>query len=74
MPTRFKKGDKVVWNTPQGVTAGRVVEKLTSPTRVGNSGQRGTKVAASEDDPRYLVESDRSGRVAAHRPESLERR
>jgi hypothetical protein len=31
----------------------------------------GTKVKGSEDDPRYLVESDKSGKQAAHRPDAL---
>lgn len=51
-----------------------VVEKLTSGKRVGNRRQKGTKVSASEDDPRYVVESDKTGKRAAHRPEALERR
>ena len=72
--TGFKQGDKVAWNTSQGRTTGVVKEKLTSPRRVGNDGQKGTRVTASEDDPRYLVESDKTGKVAAHKPDSLERR
>ncbi len=28
-------------------------------------------VAASEDDPRYLVESEKSGKEAAHKPDAL---
>ena len=31
----------------------------------------GQKVNASEDDPRYLVESEKSGKEAAHKPDSL---
>lgn len=41
------------------------------PSRVGNRGQKGTEVKGSQDDPRYIVESEKSGRQAAHRPESL---
>jgi Hypervirulence associated proteins TUDOR domain len=70
----FSKGDRVAWDTPQGKTTGRVVEKLTGDQRVRNPGQKGTKVAASEDDPRYVVESDKTGKRAAHRPEALKRR
>ncbi len=50
---KFRQGDKVEWNTPQGKTRGTVKKKLTSDTEVG-----GQKVIASEDDPRYLVESE----------------
>ncbi len=64
----FEPGDKVEWNTPQGKTRGKVKEKLTSRTEVG-----GQTVAASEDDPRYLVESEKSGKEAAHKPDALEK-
>ena len=64
----FKPGDKVEWSTPQGKTQGKVVEKLTSRTEVS-----GQSVAASDDDPRYLVESEKSGKQAAHKPDSLKK-
>jgi hypothetical protein len=63
----FKQGDKVEWNTPQGKTRGTVKKKLTSDTEVG-----GQKINASENDPRYLVESEKGGkegRPQARRPE-----
>ena len=62
----FKQGDRVEWNAPQGKTRGTVKEILTSETEVG-----GQKVNASEDDPRYLVESEKSGKEAAHKPDAL---
>jgi hypothetical protein len=65
----FKQGDKVSWNTSQGKTHGKVVKKLTADTHV-----KGTKITASESDPRYLVESDKTGEEAAHKPDALERR
>ena len=74
MSAEPKRGDKVAWNTPQGETTGTVKKKLTADERVGNKGQKGTKVTASEDDPRFLVESETSGKVAAHKPDSLEQR
>jgi hypothetical protein len=64
----FKKGDKVEWKTSQGKTQGKVKEKLTSPTDI-----KSHHVAASEDNPEYLVESDKSGKEAAHKPESLKK-
>jgi hypothetical protein len=51
---------------PAGQDAGTVKKKLTSSTEVG-----GQKVNASEDDPRYLLESEKSGKEAAHKPDSL---
>jgi hypothetical protein len=62
----WKHGDKVEWNTPQGKTRGTVKKKLTSDTEVG-----GQKINASEDDPRYLVESEKSGKEAVHKPDAL---
>jgi Hypervirulence associated proteins TUDOR domain len=62
----FRQGDKVEWNTPQGKTRGMVKKKLTSNTEVG-----GQNINASEYDPRYLVESEKSGKEAAHKPDAL---
>jgi len=64
----FKQGDRVEWNTPQGKTRGTVKKKRTSETEVS-----GQKINASEDDPRYLVESEKSGKEAAHKPDALSR-
>ena len=68
MAQEFTQGDRVKWNTPQGETYGRVNKRLTSPTNVG-----GQKINASEDDPRYLIQSEKSGNEAAHKPDSLSR-
>ena len=66
MAQEFKQGDKVEWNIPQGKTQGTVKKRLTSQTQVG-----GQKINASNDDPRYLVESETSGKEAAHKPDAL---
>lgn len=68
MADKLKKGDIVEWKTSQGKTTGKVKEKLTSPTEI-----KGHHVAASEDNPEYLVESEKSGKEAAHKPESLKK-
>jgi hypothetical protein len=64
----FKQGDEVEWNTPQGKTRGTVKKKLTSRTEVG-----GQTVTASEEGPRYLVQSEKGGKEAAHKPKVLEK-
>ena len=74
MAKKLKPGDRVEWNTPQGKTTGKVKEKVTGTRRVGNQGQKGTEVKGSKDDPRYVVESEKSGKRAAHRPQSLRRK
>ncbi len=68
MADSLKKGDKVSWQTPQGETRGTVEKKLTAPTDI-----KGHHVAASTDDPEYLVRSDKSGGEAAHKPDALKR-
>ena len=68
MADEFKKGDKVEWETSQGTTSGTVKKKLTKPTDI-----KGHHVAASADNPEYLVESEKSDKEAAHKPESLKK-
>ncbi len=69
MSENLKKGDSVEWETPQGKTSGTVKKKLTKPTDIKNH-----HVAASEDNPEYLVESDKSGEEAAHKPSALKKK
>ena len=68
MENTFKKGDHVEWNTSQGTTSGRVKKKLTEPMEI-----KGHHVAASEEEPQYLVESDTTGEEAAHKPHALKK-
>jgi len=60
------KGSSVRWNTPQGETSGRTVEKKT-----GDFTFEGKKFTPAEDDPYWIVESDKSGKRAAHKESSL---
>ncbi len=74
MAKDLEHGDKVEWETPQGKTEGTVKRKITGEERIANPGQKGQKVKGSEDDPRYVVESERTGKQAAHKPEALDKR
>ncbi|MBI4780825.1 MAG: DUF2945 domain-containing protein [Oscillatoriophycideae cyanobacterium NC_groundwater_1537_Pr4_S-0.65um_50_18] len=67
MAEEFKKGDRVEWDTSNGKTSGKVKKKLTQPMDIKKH-----HVAASEENPQYLVESEKTGKEAAHKPESLE--
>lgn len=69
MADAFHKGDKVEWESSQGTVRGTVVRKLTSHTRIGHH-----EVAASPDNPEYLVVSDKTGAEAAHKPQALKKR
>lgn len=66
MAKDLHKGDHVEWETSQGKTRGVVEKKQTSPTHI-----KGHKVAASPDDPQFIVKSDASGKKAAHKPGAL---
>lgn len=65
----LRKGDRVSWTSHGHETAGEVEEKITSRKKAA-----GRRVAASSEDPQYKVRSEKSGRSAVHRPESLERK
>jgi Hypervirulence associated proteins TUDOR domain len=47
---------------------GKVVRKLTSDTEVD-----GFRVTASDEDPRYLVRSEKTSAEAAHKPDARRR-
>ena len=69
MTKEFKAGDKVEWDSSGGHSVGKVVKKQTSATQI-----KGHKVAASKDNPEYIVKSDKSGKIAAHKPSELKKR
>jgi hypothetical protein len=69
MANELKKGDKVEWDTSQGKTHGTVEKKQTSETHIKKH-----KVAASKDNPQYIVKSDKSGKKAAHKPDELNKK
>jgi len=66
MPKDLSKDDKVAWNTSQGETTGKVIRKQTSPTKI-----KGHEVKATKNKPQYIVESEKSGKRAAHKPDQL---
>ena len=68
MPKPLKPGDHVSWKSHGGTAEGHVVKKLTARTRI-----KGHPVAASKDNPEYLVESEKSGGRAAHKAEALKK-
>jgi hypothetical protein len=66
MAQEFKRGDRVEWNFRGRKVVGTVRRRLTKRTEVG-----GQVVAASKDDPRYVVRSERSGKETTRRAEAL---
>ena len=64
----LKPGDKVSWNASQGIVKGVVKKKLTSLMKIKTH-----QVAASKENPEYLVESEKTGAQAAHKPSELKK-
>lgn len=65
----LKAGDQVVWDTSQGKTEGQVVKKQTTETQIKTH-----KVAASKENPQFIVKSSKSGKEAAHKPAELRKK
>lgn len=68
MADSLKTGHRVSWKSHGGEAHGKVVKRQTRPTRI-----KGHKVAASEDNPEYILETD-DGKRAAHKASALKRR
>ena len=66
MSDATRVGTTVSWNTPQGRTDGKVVERRTSDFTLG-----GHSFTASKDEPMFIVESAKTGKHAAHKPSAL---
>ncbi|MEH3033900.1 MAG: DUF2945 domain-containing protein [Aeromicrobium erythreum] len=62
----MKVGDRVSWDSPQGRTQGKIVERKTSDFQLD-----GRKWTASDDDPKFVVESEKTGAKAAHEASAL---
>jgi hypothetical protein len=69
MTQQFKKGDRVSWQSHGSTAEGEVLRKVTEDTELA-----GRKVKASDDEPQYLVRSDKSGGEAVHKPSALKKR
>jgi hypothetical protein len=69
MADELKPGDRVEWRSHGSTAVGTVKRKITSDTTAA-----GRRMRASNDEPQYLVESERSGGEAMHRPGALKRR
>jgi len=66
MAQDFKRGDRVAWNFRGRTVRGKVRRRLTKRTEIG-----GQVVAATPDDPRYVVRSEKSGAETTRRAGAL---
>ena len=65
MAKDLKSGDAVSWPSHAGTAHGKVVKKVTKPMEI-----KSHHVAASPENPEYLVET-KAGKRAAHQPAAL---
>ena len=64
-----KAGDKVTWNTQHGQTEGKVKKEVTKDVKV-----QGRSIKADKDNPKIVVESTKTGKQAAHKPDALHKK
>ncbi len=68
MTRTFKVGDHVSWNSEAGRVRGRITRVHTSDVTY-----KGYVHHASEDDPQYEIQSDKTDHVAMHKGRALRR-
>ena len=59
-------GDRVTWSSHGSEAEGKAEKKVTDRRK-----EAGRTVAASPDEPQYVVRSDKSGKKAVHKPSAL---
>ena len=62
----FKVGDHVEWNSEAGRVRGTIQQKITSEIQF-----KGYTVHASEEEPQYLIKSDKTDHLAMHKGSAL---
>ena len=65
----MKIGDRVSWGTSQGKTEGKIVDRKTKDFQLAKQ-----HFKASEDEPKFIVESDKTGARAAHAESALDKK
>jgi hypothetical protein len=68
MTQKLKRGDRVQWSFRGRPVVGKVQRRLTSRTEIA-----GQVVAASAEDPRYVVKTEKSGKLTTRRPAALKK-
>lgn len=66
MSSKFKVGDHVRWNSEAGYVSGTITKVHTSDFQYKGHTRR-----ASEDEPQYEIESDKTDHIAAHKESAL---
>jgi hypothetical protein len=66
MPSTFRIGDHVSWNSEAGRVSGIIRRRVSAPMRF-----KGYTVHASRAEPQYLIESDKTDHLAMHKGSAL---
>ncbi|MEC9482521.1 MAG: DUF2945 domain-containing protein [Halomonas sp.] len=66
MARRFKVGDHVGWNSEAGHVSGRIIRVHTRDTEYKGHTRR-----ASEEEPQYEIQSDKTDHIAMHKDSAL---
>ena len=66
MAKTFEIGDHVEWNSEAGLVRGTIKKKHTAEITF-----KGYTVHASEEEPQYLIKSDRTDHLAMHKGSAL---
>jgi Hypervirulence associated proteins TUDOR domain len=66
MPTIFKRGDHVEWNSEAGRVRGTVMKKVVSDVKF-----KGYTHHATKREPQYFIKSDKTDHIAIHKGSAL---
>ncbi len=68
MADRFNVGDHVEWNSEAGRVSGHIIQVVTSPMQF-----KGYTRHASEREPQYIIQSDKTDHLAMHKGSALKK-
>ena len=68
MPSPFKVGDHVTWNSEAGHVSGHITKVHTE-----DFDYKGHTHRANADDPQYEIKSDKTDHIAAHKGSALKK-
>lgn len=68
MKKKFKKGDRVSWNSEAGIVSGTIIKVHSR-----NFDFKGYTHHATEDEPQYEIKSSKTDHIAAHKGSALTR-
>jgi hypothetical protein len=68
MGAQFNVGDHVQWNSEAGYVSGRIIKVHTRDTDY-----KGHTRHASDDEPQYEIQSDKTDHIAMHKGSALRR-